>query len=225
MGIEIKDKAQEDFSKYSTLLVKYNKVMNLTAITDSKEIEIKHFLDSLTPIKTGLIENGMKIADVGTGAGFPGIPIKIAKRDISLTLIDSLEKRVNFLKTVCRELDLDKTDCIHKRAEEAGHDDGLRESFDVVLSRAVAPLSVILEYCLPLASVGGHVLLLKGPTVYDEASACRGAAELLGGKIEKIEDFTLPGDICHSIVIVKKISQTPTKYPRKPGKPSKSPLK
>lgn len=225
MGIELPKEAERNFSKYADLLVSYNKVMNLTAITEKREIEIKHFLDSLTPLKTGLIKDTMKIADVGTGAGFPGLPLKIAKRNLSLTLIDSLEKRINFLKTVCDELSLDNTLCIHKRAEEAGQDMSLRESFDVALSRAVAPLPVILEYCLPLTKVGGYVLLLKGPSVYDEVQGAKGAAAILGGEILKIEDYTLPGEIRHSIVIVKKISQTPTVYPRKPGKPSKFPLK
>lgn len=225
MGIELPEEAEKDFSKYSDLLLSYNKVMNLTAITEEREIEIKHFLDSLTPLKTGLIKNRIKIADVGTGAGFPGLPLKIARRDLSLTMIDSLEKRVNFLKTVCCELSLDNTVCIHKRAEEAGQDKVLRESFDVVVSRAVAPLCVILEYCLPLTKVGGYVLLLKGPSVYSDIQGAKGAAELLGGEFERVEDYTLPGEIHHSIVIIKKISQTPTEYPRKPGKPSKSPLK
>lgn len=221
----LNEKQKADFDRYRELLLKYNEVMNLTAITDKREIEIKHFADSLSPLTLNVIAENAKIADVGSGAGFPGMPLKIARPDLSVTLIDALEKRINFLNTVVSELGLEKTECVHMRAEDAGHSESLRESFDVVLSRAVAPLAILSEYCLPLVKVGGYFLAMKGPAPDDEIEEADFALNVLGGKICSVEKVMLPDGICHSIAVIKKISQTPLKYPRKAGKPTKNPLK
>ncbi len=213
------------FSKYTELLLSYNEVMNLTAITDREEINIKHYLDSVSPLAFSLIPDGAKLADVGSGAGFPGLPLKIGKRDIKLTAIDSLNKRINFLKTVGEELSLTDFECIHMRAEEAGQDKALRESFDIATARAVAPLSVLSEWCLPLVRVGGAFIALKGPSPEEEIEEAKTAISALGGEIGDVYAVNLPGDITHSIVYIKKISQTPQKYPRKAGKASKQPIK
>lgn len=225
MGIKLSEDADLLFSKYTDLLLSYNEVMNLTAITDKEEIKIKHYLDSVAPLAFSLIPDGAKIADVGSGAGFPGVPLKIAKRDICLTAIDSLKKRLNFLQTVKNELSLDNFDTVHLRAEEAGQNKELRESFDIATARAVANLSVLAEWCLPLVKVGGSFIALKGPSPEEEIEEAREAVSVLGGEIADVFTVNLPGNITHSIVLIKKISQTPSKYPRKPGKASKQPIK
>ncbi len=225
MGISLTPDSESLFSEYTDLLLKYNEVMNLTAITDREDIVVKHYLDSLSPLVYSLIDDGKSVVDVGTGAGFPGLPLKIGKRDISLTLIDSLNKRVEFLKTVVSNLSLEEVTVIHGRAEEKGHDATLREQFDYAVSRAVAPLSVLAEYCLPFIKVGGSFLALKGPSPEEEIKEGEKAIETLGGKLEEIYTVNLPGDITHSIVFIKKISHTPPSFPRKPGKPSKTPIK
>ena len=225
MGILLPDDADLLFSKYTDLLLSYNEVMNLTAITDKDEINIKHYLDSMAPLAFSLIPDGAKVADVGSGAGFPGVPLKIGKRDIRLTAIDSLNKRINFLETVKNELSLRDFEAIHLRAEEAGRNEDLRESFDVATSRAVANLSVLAEWCLPLVKKGGSFIALKGPSPEEEIEEAKGALKELGGELGDVYKVNLPGNITHSIVLIKKISQTPSKYPRKPGKASKSPIK
>lgn len=225
MGILLPDDADLLFSKYTDLLLSYNEVMNLTAITDKDEINIKHYLDSMAPLAFSLIPDGAKVADVGSGAGFPGVPLKIGKRDIRLTAIDSLNKRINFLETVKNELSLRDFEAIHLRAEEAGRNEDLRESFDVATSRAVANLSVLAEWCLPLVKKGGSFIALKGPSPEEEIEEAKGALKELGGEFGDVYKVNLPGNITHSIVLIKKISQTPSKYPRKPGKASKSPIK
>ena len=225
LGITLPDDAEVLFSKYTDLLLSYNEVMNLTAITDKNEINIKHYLDSVTPLAFSLIPDGAKVADVGSGAGFPGLPLKIAKRDIHLTAIDALLKRLNFLETVKKELSLENFETVHMRAEEAGQNKDLRESFDIATARAVANLSLLSEWCLPLVKVGGSFVALKGPSPKEEIEEARDAIKVLGGEIAGVFDITLPGEIPHSIVLIKKISQTPSKYPRKPGKASKQPIK
>lgn len=211
--------------KYRELLLEYNKVMNLTAITEKREIEVKHFADSLAPLTLGIIKDGMSIVDVGSGAGFPGMPIKIAMEGVSVTLIDALDKRVRFLNTVATELGLEKISCVHKRAEEAGQDAEMRESFDVALSRAVAPLDILSEYCLPLVKTDGYFIALKGPTPESEVSEAMEAIKILGGDKPVIKQMLLPDGIVHTAVVIKKTAQTPIKYPRKSGKPAKSPIK
>lgn len=226
LDIELSKATAESFIKYMDLLLDWNERVNLTAITEPSEVVSKHFIDSLTPIATGLIGFDAKVIDVGTGAGFPGLPIKLAREDIKLTLLDSLNKRVNFLNEVVSTLSLKATACLHGRAEDFGVLPQHRESYDIALSRAVAALNVLCEYCLPFVKVGGYFLSMKGPEVLDEVAQAKTAITLLGGSIQDIAKFTLPDtDITHSIVIIKKTKNCPTKYPRKAGKASKDPIK
>lgn len=220
---ELTDKMQQQFEEYMKLLLEWNQKMNLTAITDEDDIILKHFVDSLTI--SNYIKAGESIVDVGTGAGFPGIPLKIARDDINVTLVDSLNKRILFLNEVIQKLELQKIETLHFRAEEFGQNKKFRESFDVATSRAVANLSTLVEYLLPLVKVGGVCICMKGSEIKDELDNSKRAIQILGGKIERIEEFTLPeSDIKRNIVIIRKINKTPQKYPRKPGTPSKEPL-
>lgn len=211
------------FYKYYKLLIEWNEKINLTAITDEDEVATKHFLDSL--FHGGKIKDGMSIIDVGTGTGFPGLPIKIDNPSLSLTLVDSLNKRVNFLGEVSEKLGLENVQIIHSRAEELGKNPKHREKYDVCVSRAVANLTTLCELCLPFVKVGGYFVSLKGPKADEELAAAQKAIKILGGEFEEIKDYEIPGtDLHHNIVIIKKISQTPTKYPRKAPKPLKEPL-
>ena len=211
------------FEKYQNLLLEWNEKINLTAITNEDEIILKHFVDSLTISK--YIKEGETIVDVGTGAGFPGIPIKISRSDIDVTLVDSLNKRILFLQDIIEKLELKKVSTLHYRAEEFGQNKKYRESFDVATSRAVANLSTLVEYLLPLVKVGGICICMKGSEIKEELENSKKAIKILGGEIEKIEEFTLPdSDIKRNIVVIKKINSTPNKYPRKSGTPSKDPL-
>ena len=220
---ELTDKMQQQFEEYMKLLLEWNQKMNLTAITDEDDIILKHFVDSLTI--SNYIKAGESIVDVGTGAGFPGIPLKIARDDINVTLVDSLNKRILFLNEVIQKLELQKIETLHFRAEEFGQNKKFRESFDVATSRAVANLSTLVEYLLPLVKVGGVCICMKGSEIKDELDNSKRAIQILGGKIERIEEFTLSeSDIKRNIVIIRKINKTPQKYPRKPGTPSKEPL-
>lgn len=214
---------QEQFEKYKDLLLEWNEKINLTAITDEDEIILKHFIDSMTILKH--IDKNSTIVDVGTGAGFPGIPIKIANPNINVTLVDSLNKRLLFLNDVISKLDLKQIITVHSRAEEFGQNKLYREKFDVATSRAVANLSVLVEYLIPLVKVGGKCICMKGSDIEEELKNSKEAIKILGGQIDKVEEFTLPeSDIKRNIIIIKKIKQTPNKYPRKPGVPSKNPL-
>lgn len=213
----------EQFEKYKNLLLEWNEKINLTAITEEDDIILKHFIDSMTILK--YIEEYKTIVDVGTGAGFPGIPVKIAKTGIDVTLVDSLNKRLLFLEDVIRNLELKQIKTVHSRAEEFGQNKMYREKFDIATSRAVANLSVLVEYLLPLVKVGGKCICMKGSEIEEELKNSKEAIKILGGEIERVEEFTLPGsDIKRNIVVIKKIKQTSNKYPRKPGVPSKSPL-
>jgi 16S rRNA (guanine527-N7)-methyltransferase len=207
-------------------MISWNEKINLTAITEEKEVYIKHFLDSATCLSTGYIKDGMRAIDVGTGAGFPGIPLKILKPDIEMTLLDSLNKRISYLDEVVAKLGLMGVKTVHARAEEAGSNKEFREAYDIVLSSAVAAMNVLCEYCIPFAKVGGFFLCQKGPDIEEELAEARQAIKLLGGEIREVKEYQLPfSNIKHNIIIIEKISETPTKYPRKPGKPSASPLK
>ena len=209
--------------KYKEILLEWNTKINLTAIEEDRDIIVKHFIDSFS-ILPYLRNVGERLVDVGTGAGFPGIPIKIAYTSTRVLLLDSLDKRVNFLKAVIDELGLEEIDTLHARAEEAGANPLYRESFDVSVARAVANLPVLLEYCLPLVKTGGIFIAMKGSSI-EELDASKKAVQLLGGEIEEVRELILPfSDIRRNIVIVRKLRQTPTKYPRKPGKPAKEPL-
>jgi 16S rRNA (guanine527-N7)-methyltransferase len=203
-------------------LLEWNEKMNLTAIEEEREFIIKHFIDSLSILP--YLGDVRSLIDVGTGAGFPGIPLKIAQPSLEILLLDSLEKRVGFLKTVISELKLDGIRALHLRAEDAGKEPSHREKYDAAVARAVAALPVLLEYCLPMVKRGGIFIAMKGSS-REEIEASNKALELLGGKIEEVKEFTLPcSEIKRSIIIVRKFRQTPTKYPRKAGKPSKQPL-
>jgi 16S rRNA (guanine527-N7)-methyltransferase len=207
-------------------MLEWNEKINLTAITEEKEVFIKHFLDSATCLSTGYIKEGMKIIDVGTGAGFPGIPVKILMDNLKMTLLDSLNKRISYLDEVAKKINFTNTDMVHARAEEAGSSMDYRERYDVVLSRAVASMSVLCEYCMPFAKVGGFFLCQKGPDIKEELEEAETAIRILGGKVREVKEYRLPfSDITHNIVIIEKVIVTPTKYPRKPGKPSASPIK
>lgn len=220
--IELTKEKIEKYYNYMNLLLEWNEKINLTAIIEPREIILKHFVDSLTIAK--YIKDDEKLIDVGTGAGFPGIPLSIVKENTDIVLLDSLNKRINFLEEVKENLKLENITTIHGRAEEFGKNKNEREKYDIATSRAVASLNILLEYLLPLVKVGGRAICMKGSNI-EEIENAKNALEILGGKIEKIEEITLPNsDIKRNIIIVKKVKNTPSKYPRKPGTPSKEPI-
>ncbi len=219
-GIDPTEEICARFSAYEKLLIEWNEKMNLTAITAHDEVVDKHFVDSISCQR--LIPEGASVADVGTGAGFPGIPLKIVRDDISVTLMDSLAKRLSFLDTVISELGLEKAETVHTRAEDAGHS-AHREAYDVAIARAVANLPVLCEYCLPLVKCGGVFLALKGRDGREEAEKAEKAIKILGGEIREICDVSW-GDLSHVVIVIEKKRQTPRQYPRKAGKPQKSPI-
>ena len=222
-NIEISDNQLEKFDKYMQLLLEWNEKINLTAIIEPDEVKIKHFLDSLTVLK--YINDEDKVIDIGTGAGFPGIPLKIMKPDAKITLLDSLNKRINFLNLVIEELELKNIEAIHGRAEEFARNKQYREKYDVAVSRAVANLSTLTEYMLPFVKVGGRCICMKGANLKEELDKAKNAIQELGGKIEIIDNFYLSNnDNERNILIIKKIKETKSKYPRKAGIPSKEPL-
>lgn len=225
LGIDLNTRQIAQFEIYCSLLIEWNEKFNLTAIIDPQEIAVKHFIDSLTILKYHDVSLGARIIDIGTGAGFPGIPLKIVRPDISLVLLDSLRKRTQFLQAVVDQLSLSSVTVIHGRAEETGHDEKCRAAFDIAVSRAVAPLAVLAEYCIPFVCVGGYFIAMKGPDISGELADAKAAITILGGKIHGTRTFTLPvsGD-ARSLVIVEHISPTPAKYSRKPGTPEKKPL-
>lgn len=215
----------DQFNRYYELLVKKNEVMNLTAITDYHEVCLKHFADSISLSQYYDMSSVDSLIDVGTGAGFPGIPLKILFPHLNVTLLDSLNKRLLFLEDVIDELDLDNIKTVHSRAEEAGRMKNLREHYDLCVSRAVANLSTLSEYCLPLVKVGGIFISYKAGEVEDEINSAKHAIKKLGGKIKSVEEFSLPdSDISRSFVIIEKVNETSNLYPRKPGTPNKKPL-
>lgn len=222
--IEIITQMQNSLEKYADMLISYNKVMNLTAITEPDEIKEKHFLDSLTLITSGKLFEGCSLIDIGAGAGFPSLPVKIVREDIDLTMLDSLNKRIGFLNDVISEIGIEKARAIHFRAEDGGRDKTLREKFDVATARAVADLAVLSEYALPFVKLGGYFVALKGNAPEEEINNAKRAIKEMGGQIEDVKEVVLPSGINHCLVIIKKIAPTPSKYPRKAGKPSKEPI-
>lgn len=224
IGVEITESQAEKFYTYMCLLLEWNEKMNLTAITDPMEVIIKHFIDSITISKE--IEKDKKVIDIGTGAGFPGIPLKIIRPDISVTLLDSLNKRITFLNAVIEALKLENIDAVHGRIEELGKNKKYREQYDYATSRAVANLPVLSEYMLPMVKVGGKCICMKGANVEEEILEAKKAIQILGGKIEKADEFLLGDtDMKRNIIVIKKEKVTPEKYPRKAGTPAKEPLK
>lgn len=223
VNIEIDDKKEEQFYNYMKLLLEWNEKINLTAITEQNDIILKHFIDSITINK--YIEQSNSIIDIGTGAGFPGIPLKIMNQNKKITLVDSLNKRINFLNEVCKEISLENIQCIHARAEELASDLEYRENYETVVSRAVARLNVLIEYMLPFVKKGGLCICMKGPNIDGELEEAKNAIKLLGGKIKSVESFFLPdSDIERNVIIIEKVAETPKKYPRKAGLPSKQPI-
>ncbi len=220
-GIILDDTALERFDTYAELLVEWNGKMNLTAITEPEEIEVKHFLDCLMLTKYFQLEYNQTVIDVGAGAGFPSVPLLIYKPDLCLTMMDAINKRLTFLDTAVHALGLE-AQLIHERAEAAGQDENYREKFDLATARAVAPMNVLAEYCLPFVKVGGYFVALKGSN--DDTQSAISAIETLGGEVVDNISYKLNGTELRSIVIVKKISQTPTQYPRKSKKISTKPL-
>lgn len=227
IGIKLSDKQYEQFDQYYELLVEWNSFMNLTGITDYEEVLLKHYVDSLVLNieEIGHDNDNISLIDVGTGAGFPGLPLKIAHPQLNVVLLDSLNKRVKFLNQVIEDLGLEGIQAIHSRAEDGGRNKNLREQFDISVSRAVANLSTLSEYNLPFVKVGGYFVAYKSGDVDDEVKNAANAVKQLGGLIERVDKFKLPySDIERSLVFIKKIKNTPGRYPRKAGLPGKEPI-
>lgn len=231
LGIDLSDNQMEQFFTYYEMLVEKNKVMNLTAITEEQEVVTKHFSDSLSLFRAFVDESsrdlfdGCRLIDVGTGAGFPGIPLKIAFPKLKVTLLDSLNKRVKFLEDVCDALNLHEVTFVHGRAEDIGRQLQHREGYDLCVSRAVANLASLSEYCMPFVKVGGYFVPYKSGEIDEELKQATKAVHILGGELSKVEKFNLPGtDAARSLVIIRKINTISKKYPRKAGIPTKEPL-
>lgn len=229
LNIEITDKQLDQFSVFYEMLIEKNKVMNLTAITEKDEVIAKHFADSIAIIpylkESGISCEGLSVIDIGTGAGFPGIPLKIMMPDTEFTLLDSLNKRIKFIDEVISELGLKKINTVHGRAEDFANDKNYREKFDLCVSRAVANLSTLSEYCIPFVKKNGMFISYKAGDSEDEINSSKNAIKILGGKISKVESFVLPeADASRVFVMINKINNTEKKYPRKAGVPAKNPL-
>ena len=225
MGIVLDGEQRQQFVDFYEYLVEKNKVMNLTGITEFQEVLVKHFLDSLACVKAVAIKKVKRMMDVGTGAGFPGVPLKIAFPHLEACLLDSLKKRVNFLEETFDLLKLTDITAVHGRAEEYAKTKAYRESFDLCVSRAVSNLATLSEYCLPYVKVGGSFISYKSGTVQEEAEQAEKAVKILGGKIRDVVYFSLPdSEIQRSLVVIEKVKSTPGKYPRKAGTPLKEPL-
>jgi len=225
LGINLSDRQIEQFITYYEVLVEWNKIMNLTAITDFDDVMKKHFIDSISIIKAYDINRNISLIDVGTGAGFPGLALKIAYPDLEVTLLDSLNKRINFINFVIDRLGLNGVVTIHGRAEDFAKPDKLRGQFDLCVSRAVANLSTLSEYCIPFVKIGGKFIPYKSEKIGEEMTEASNAISLLGGKISGQFEFNLPNsDIYRNFIIIDKIKDTPKKYPRKAGMPTKEPI-
>ena len=226
-NFELTDKQKQQFKLYFKMLIEVNEHVNLTRITEEDEVYLKHFYDSITPLFTfgAVFKDGATLCDVGAGAGFPSVPLKILKPGLKVTIVDSLQKRLNFLKDLISELGLTDVELVHGRAEDVGQNKLYRERFDIVTARAVARMSVLSEYCLPLVKKGGYFVALKGPKAEDELDDGKKALEVLGGKLIKDEELTLPeSEEERTLVLVQKVKSTPKKYPRQAGTPRRKPI-
>lgn len=225
LGVSLTDRQIEQFLIYYELLTEWNSFMNLTAITEYEDVLKKHFVDSVSLIQAVDIRKELTLIDVGTGAGFPGLALKIAYPELKVTLLDSLQKRIQFLDAVIEKLGLEGIETIHGRAEDFAKPQKLRESFDLCVSRAVANLSTLSEYCLPFVKVGGYFIPYKSEKIAQEKEEAKKALELLGGKFERQVEFMLPSsDIYRNLFVIKKVKETPKKFPRKAGLPAKEPI-
>lgn len=225
LDINLSEEQIDQFMRYKELLQEWNQKMNLTAITEDREVMTKHFLDCMTINKALNMSEKYRVIDIGTGAGFPGLVIKIAFPHLEVTLVDSLKKRLTFLETVINELGLKGIQCVHSRAEDLGKNKAYREHFDICASRAVANLAVLSEYTLPFVKIGGYLIALKGQKLDEELEQGRKAIQILGGELEEVVHTGVPfTDLDHKIAKIKKIKTTAAKYPRKAGEPTKAPL-
>lgn len=225
ISVELTDKQVSQFIKFYEMLVEWNKVMNLTGITEYDEVVMKHFVDSLSIVKVNGFDNVTTIIDVGTGAGFPGIPLKIVFPEIKITLLDSLNKRIKFLNAVIDELELENVETIHGRAEDFSKKEDYREQYDLCVSRAVANLATLSEYCLPYVKEDGYFLPYKSGDIKEEAANSKKAVKILGGSIEDIISFEIPDtDMARTILKIHKTKATPKRFPRKAGLPTKEPI-
>lgn len=225
-GVVFNEEKYNKFMKYKNLIKEWNEKINLTAITEDGEIVKKHFIDSIKIFRFPFLKDAKNIIDIGTGAGFPGIPIKIINEEICVVLLDSLNKRINFLNEVIDRLDLKNIKAIHGRAEDYAKNIEYREKFDIATSRAVANMTVLSEFCIPYVKVGGYFVALKGPSIEEEILESKNAIGTLGGRLEDIIKVDIEeSDLKHNLVIVKKIKQTPKQFPRKSGIVTKKPLK
>ncbi|GEO78852.1 16S rRNA methyltransferase GidB [Companilactobacillus mindensis DSM 14500] len=226
-GVELNETQKEQFATYFHELVETNKVMNLTSITEEDQVYLKHFYDSIVLgfVDDKLLHEELTLCDVGSGAGFPSLPLKIINPKLHVTIVDSLNKRIKFLDSLVEKLGLDSVSLVHGRAEEVGKNPQFRESFDVVTARAVAAMNVLTEFCLPLVKVDGQFVAMKSEKAPEELKTAQYAIETLGGEIKHQESVELPNDAgIRNFIFVKKIAKTPKKYPRKPGTPAKKPL-
>lgn len=224
-NIDISQEQINMLLKYMDMLKEWNKNVNLTSIVDDEGIIKKHFLDSISIFNTELIKDNISLVDVGTGAGFPGIPIKIINPTVKVTLIDSLKKRVNFLDEVIGELKLKDINAVHGRCEDFANQKDYREKYDIATARAVASLPVLCEYCLPYVKIGGSFIAMKGPSVIEELDVSDNAVKVMGGELKEVIDTNIYGeDLNHKLVVVKKKKLSPIKYPRKAGKIEKNPI-
>lgn len=225
-GIQLSQQQIQQFQTYYELLIEWNEKINLTAITDKEEVYLKHFYDSLMPLWLYPLDNyQVSLCDVGSGAGFPSIPLKIVQPDLEVTIIDSLNKRLNFIIYLSQKLGLDKVQTLHARAEEAGQNPAYRNQFDLVTARAVASLNVLCEYCMPLTKKSGYFIALKGQKADEELVEAKQAIGTLGGKLEAHLQDELPGDGSQRhIIVIRQALDTPNKYPRRPGQPAKKPI-
>lgn len=222
-NIEIKDEKINYFYEYMLGILEWNDKINLTAIIDEKMFIVKHFIDSLTVSQ--FLENSKRIIDIGTGAGFPGIPLAIANDNIEFTLVDSINKKLNVIRDINSKLGLKNIEIIHSRAEDLANKLEYREQFDIATTRAVSSLSTIVEYMLPYVKVKGKAICMKGPNYQDELGDAKNAIEILGGKLETIKTIRVDNELERNLIIIKKVKETPRKYPRGQGKPLKEPIK